>query len=151
VDKVGLTFIPSTPIPASVDGLTDSYWFAVWDRPIPVPYDLHPGGTVYLQDSVTGVIVWETTVTDMVAVPYESSQMLRDFLSSRWGPGASTIRGSDPCPGFCVAWRANAVERLDLTVPEGLDPLESWTSTYHLDWDERELRGLRDEGPCPVC
>ena len=148
---MGLIFIPSTRIPQTVGDLQDAYWFAVWDRPIPVPHDLHPTGTVYLQDEVSGTILWETTVTDMVAVPYESSDMLRDYLSTRWGIPASGISGADPCPGFAIAWRADSVNQLELTVPEGLEPLEMWTSTFHIERDERERRGLRDEGPCPVC
>lgn len=148
---MGLVFIPSTAMPPSPEALRDAYWFAVWDRPIPVPHDLLPGGTVYLADPLSGTIVWETVVVDMVSVPYESSLMLRDHLSRRWHLEASEIRGDDPCPGYCIAWRAAPVARLDLALPEGLDPLHMWTSTYHLTEEERELRGLRDEGPCPVC
>lgn len=147
---MGLVFVSSTPIPATVADFDGAYWYAVWDRPVPSPHDLLPGGTVYLADEA-GTIVWETTVTDMVAIPYESSEMLREYLAKRWGLRASPINGNDPCPGYCMAWRAEPVERLDLVVPEGLEPLETWASTRHLDEAERTLRGLRDEGPCPVC
>lgn len=148
---MGLIFIPSTPIPSTDASLADAYWYAVWDRPITVPHDLRPGGTIYLADPGSGTIVWETLVTDTLAVPYESSDMLRTYLSRRWALPASTVSGDNPCPGFCIAWRASAVERVDLIVPDDLEPLSMWTSTRHLDAEERQRRGLRDEGPCPIC
>ena len=148
---MGLIFIPSTPIPSTEAALADAYWYAVWDRPITVPHDLRPGGTVYLADPASGTIVWETLVTDTIAVPYESSDMLRTFLTRRWALPASIVNGDDPYPGFCIAWRATAVEQVNLVVPDDLDPLAMWTSTRHLDDEERNRRGLRDEGPCPTC
>jgi hypothetical protein len=145
---VPLVFTPSTPIPRNEPAVREAYWFAVWDRPIAVPFDLQIGGTVYLYDTTTDTLAWRTTLTDTIAVPFEHTDALREHLTRRWGMNASQIVGDTPSPGFAIAWRAEPDELLGITRPDAARALEQWENVHHIDAATREAWALRADGLC---
>jgi hypothetical protein len=150
MDPMPRVFVPSNPIPDSPDALPAAYWYAVWDRPITVPHDLRPGGTMYLYDDKTDTLVWRTTVTETVAVPYEHIDDFRRLLASRWGVKPTPLDDA-PLPGFGIAWRAEPGELLLTPRPDGFPPLQTWDSTGHLDPETAVAWGLEVDIPCLDC
>jgi hypothetical protein len=127
-----LVFAPSNPMPDDEHELRAAYWYAVWDRPIVVPVDLQPGGTIYLYDDRTDRLAWRTTVVDTIAVPFEHVDDFRRLLTTRWQVPATELRDA-PTPGFGIAWRAEPDELLLTPRPPGVPALHIWDATGHLD------------------
>ena len=142
---MGLIFTPSTPMPAREEVLESMVWYCVWDRPWNSHRLLARGSTVFLYDAGREVVRWETELTEVLAVPFESSDSFRDHVRRKWGQWVTPLGDDGPLPGWGVAWRARAVRRVDVTRPVGSPPLEQWTPTCTLDDGWRRALGIDTE------
>jgi hypothetical protein len=145
-----LVFVPSNPMPADEDAVRAAYWYAVWDRPIAVPFDLQPGGTVYLYDDRCDTLTWRTTVVETIAVPFEHVDDFRRLLTARWQVPATELNDA-PVPGFGIAWRAEPDELLLTPRPPGVAALGTWDAIGHLDPAVAAAWGVESEIPCLTC
>ena len=132
-DHIGVLFAPSTPMPRTAQAVQDSAWYAVWSAPWDSANVLAPLRSVFLIDAGAGVVEWETEITDVVAVPFESVDAFRDLITRRWGHPVTRVTGTEPRPGWGVAWRAVPVRYLGLSSPEGAGALQSWNLVSDLD------------------
>jgi hypothetical protein len=132
-DHIGVLFSPSTPMPRSTQAVEDSVWYAVWPSPWDSASVLAPLRSVFLVDAEAGVVEWQTEITDVVAVPFESVDAFRDLIARRWGHPVTRVTGTEPRPGWGVAWRAAPVRHLGVSRPEGAEALRSWDLVSDLD------------------
>lgn len=132
-DHIGVLFSPSTPMPRSAREVEHSVWYAVWPAPWDSASVLAPLRSVFLIDSEAGVVGWQTEITDVVAVPFESVDAFRDLIARRWGHPVTRVAGTEPRPGWGIAWRALPVRRLGVSRPNGAGALRSWDLVSDLD------------------
>ena len=98
-------------MPELADEFESMSWLLSWaDGPWHL-HDLEVGGTVLLVDVAAQQIVWETRVTHMVAVPYESVGDLAVEILRRWN---LVLETPEMVPGgFCIGWRAESIARVN--------------------------------------
>ncbi len=106
-----LVFSPSKPITRSKAALHHEYWFAWWDRLVPFPVELTPGGIVYLYEAATDTLVWHSSVSEVSIRPLDHTDAAREQLARRWRVEPSTVCGSAPSPGYAITWRVTPTER----------------------------------------
>lgn len=147
-DHIGVLFSPSTPMPRTAQAVHDSVWYAVWSSPWDSASVLAPLRSVFLIDSEAGVVEWETEITDVVAVPFESVDAFRDLITRRWGHPVTRVAGAEPRPGWGVAWRAVPVRHLGVSRPEGAGTLKSWDLVSDLDEAWRAALGNASTESC---
>ena len=140
--RSGLVFTPSTTIPTTDEQVREGVSYMVWDAPWETFEHFAVGETIYLVDPVTDRIVWETRVAESVSVPFESADAFRDMIAGRWGQAIVTKTGTDPLPGWGVAWRAEPVRQLDLARPADQDVWPGFMFTSQLDEPTAAALGL---------
>ncbi|CAB4555136.1 unannotated protein [freshwater metagenome] len=140
--RAGMVFTPSTTIPTTDEQVREEVSYMVWDAPWETFEHFAVGETIYLVDPATDRIVWETRVTESVSVPFESADAFRDMIAGRWGKPIFAKTGTDPLPGWGVAWRAEPVRQLDLARPADQDPWLGFMFTSQLDEPTAAALGL---------
>lgn len=140
--RSGLVFTPSTTIPTTEEQVREGVSYMVWDAPWETFEHFAVGETIYLVDPATERIVWETRVADSVSVPFESADAFRDMIAGRWGKPIVTKTGTDPLPGWGVAWRAEPVRQLDIPRPAEQMPWLGFMFTSQLDEPTAAALGL---------
>lgn len=140
--RSGLVFTPSTRIPTTDEQVREGVSYMVWDAPWETFEHFAVGETIYLVDPATDRIVWETRVAESVSVPFESADAFRDMIAGRWGQPIDTKTGTDPLPGWGVAWRAEPVRQLDLARPADQDAWPGFMFTSQLDEPTAAALGL---------
>ncbi|MEI7888121.1 MAG: hypothetical protein WCJ04_12080 [Actinomycetes bacterium] len=140
--RSGLVFTPSTTIPTTDEQVREGVSYMVWDAPWETFEHFAVGETIYLVDPATDRIVWETRVAESVSVPFESADAFRDMIAGRWGKPIVTKTGTDPLPGWGVAWRAEPVRQLDLARPADQDAWPGFMFTSQLDAPTAAALGL---------
>ncbi|KLR60310.1 hypothetical protein IMCC26207_110556 [Actinobacteria bacterium IMCC26207] len=140
--RSGLVFTPSTTIPATEEQVREEVTYMVWDAPWETFEHFAVGETIYLVDPATDRIVWETRVAESVSVPFESADAFRDMIAGRWGKPILIKTGTDPLPGWGVAWRAEPVRQLDLARPADQDAWPGFMFTSQLDEPTAAALGL---------
>jgi hypothetical protein len=121
-----LLYDPGEYMPTSIIDFDQMSWMLTWnDGPWHI-HDLEPGGTVYLvRAGETQRIIWETRVTHSFGVPYEAVGDLAAEVRRRWGLRIQTPKMTPG--GFCIGWRAEAVDRLEReprTLPDWIIPAD---------------------------
>lgn len=145
---MGIIFTPSTPLPSSDTDVETAVWYCVWDAPWASRRLLAPGATVYLHDGARQMVRWETVLTDVIAVPFESADAFRDHLQRRWQTWVTPLDDGGPVPGFGVAWKAQALRQLAALRPDGSPELKQWASVCGLDDGWCSALGLPIDEPC---
>ena len=140
--RSGLVFTPSTTIPTTDEQVREGVSYMVWDAPWETFEHFAVGETIYLVDPATDRIVWETRVAESVSVPFESADAFRDMIAGRWGQAIFAKTGTDPLPGWGVAWRAEPVRQLDLARPADQDAWPGFMFTSQLDAPTAAALGL---------
>jgi hypothetical protein len=140
--RSGLVFTPSTRIPTTDEQVREGVTYMVWDAPWETIEHFAVGETIYLVDPATERIVWETRVAESVSVPFESADAFRDMIAGRWGQPIVTKTGTDPLPGWGVAWRAEPVRQLDIPRPAEQKPWAGFMFTSQLDEPTAAALGL---------
>lgn len=133
VDPAARIYAPSEGMPADEDAVRIWVHFCVWNQPWNWRAAFDVGTTVFLKVRELPVIEWETRIVDLIAVPFESADAFRDMLRERWDRTIGPIVGESPAPGFGIAWRAEPIRRLELSLPPGAGELPEWCAVGDLD------------------
>ncbi len=114
-------------LPDTADGLTGGHWFNLWPKKL-WPYDeLELGDTVYWYHSPSKCIVWRSRVVDVSRFPYSQKEQVKANLHLTDPQAAERYFVEAPEPGFCLAYRVEAVERMSLSKPEEFRfPQKGW-------------------------
>lgn len=95
-------------------------WFSLWRNRL-WPYDnLQPGDELYWYESPSKRIVWRTLVTQVEAFPYASLAAALDRVDEAFEVEIDREQrylDGKPDEGYCLAYRVDAVERLNLPKP----------------------------------
>jgi hypothetical protein len=107
-------------LPESPDDM-GAVWFSLWRNRL-WPYEqLREGDDLYWYETPTKRLVWRSRVTRVDAFPYTSVDAALDRIDE--GFGVETDRkqpyvDGKPDEGYCLAYRVEALERLDLPKPD---------------------------------
>ena len=142
VGAEGVVFAAADPVPEGADELRDWVWFALWSAPWDTRLVFELGSAVYLATPQLDRVVWESSVREVISVPFESAEAFREMVGRRWGQPLGEVDGLSPAPGWGVAWRADPVRRLDVVCPDAAADAPRWQLTEHLDPAWRRALGL---------
>lgn len=110
-------------LPASADEMEADVWFSLWRYRLWPYEELREGDDLYWYETPSKRIVWRTRVAQVDAFPYESLDAVVDHIDDAFGIETDTeqpyLQGK-PQAGYCLAYRVEALERLDLPKPDGL-------------------------------
>lgn len=110
-------------LPASADEMGADVWFSLWRYRLWPYEELREGDDLYWYETPSKRIVWRTRVAQVDAFPYESLDAAVDHIDDAFGIETDTeqpyLQGK-PQAGYCLAYRVEALERLDLPKPDDL-------------------------------
>lgn len=130
---MALVFVPtSASMPLDPDEFPATWWYALWDAPVPRHLLPAEGGTVFLAGP-DGVVRWETEVASVVVVPYEHPDAFLAHATRRFGTPAGPVVGTAPVPGFALAWSARPVRELSVDAGALGVRMTGWSDTDALD------------------
>ena len=107
-------------LPESPEEMGD-VWFSLWRNRL-WPYDeLQVGDELCWYESPSKRVVWRTQVTQVDSYSYDSLGSALDRIDEQFDVDVDReqryLRGK-PDVGYCLAYRVEAVERLDLPKPD---------------------------------
>ncbi len=103
-------------LPESPDEMGD-VWFSLWHNRLWPYEELREGDDLYWYETPTKRIVWRTRVVKVDAFPYESLDAAVDRIDDAFGVETDREQrylDGKPHEGYCLAYRVEALERLDL-------------------------------------
>lgn len=107
-------------LPEFPDEMED-VWFSLWRNRLWPYEELREGDDLYWYETPTKRIVWRTRVAQVDASPYNSLDAALDRIDDQFGVAidrAQRYLDDKPQEGYCLAYRVEALERLDLPRPE---------------------------------
>jgi hypothetical protein len=123
VEELSMAFVTSRGfyLPESPEQMAADVWFSLWRNRL-WPYDeLREGEDLYWYETPSKRIVWRSRVAQVNAFPYESLDAAVDRIDDAFGIETDTeqlyLQGK-PQVGYCLAYRVEALKRLDLPKPD---------------------------------
>lgn len=107
-------------LPASVRDLAAGPWHNMWAKK-QWPYrELQEGMTLYWYESPSGCIVWQSRVDGINRFAYESKDEVKKKLNLSPKQTAESYFVDAPPAGFCLTYKVEALQRLNLRKPAEL-------------------------------
>jgi hypothetical protein len=114
--------LPDTP-----EGLNDGVWFNMWAKKLWPYEELEHGDTLFWYESPSRCIVWRSKVVDVIRFPYERKKDVETKLKLTTVDAAQPYFVDAPDSGFCLSYRVEAIERVNLPKPEAFRfPQQGW-------------------------
>ena len=105
-------------LPQLSDAMRTNVWFNMWTMNRWPYKELNPGETLLWYESPNQHIVWSTNVTDVTRFPYSRREEVAAKLKLSAVEAAQPYFVKAPASGFCLSYRVNPIERLDLSRPD---------------------------------
>lgn len=126
-----MTYITSRGfyLPVSAEGLREAYYFNMWQKRLWPYKELITGDELLWYETPSGRLVWKSRVVEVERFAYSRKDEVRNNLVSRFGAldeDQPYFRDA-PKQGYCVAYKVEPLERLDIPKPEGVRfPMSGW-------------------------
>ena len=107
-------------LPKNRTEMSAALWFNLWVRASSIHRELIPNDRVYWYETPSQALVWETTVKQVDRTSYTSKSQVADWIKARFGePDEKSVYFREaPASGFCLAWRVDAIRRLNVPKPQ---------------------------------
>jgi len=109
--------------------MADELWFNMWQRKLWPYQELVPSDLLYWYESPSKRIVWRTRVAAVDRFSYASKREAARGLKERFGDfdEGQPYYVRAPEQGFCLAWKVDPLQRLNLAKPRGFRfPQQGW-------------------------
>ena len=114
-------------LPDTAEGLASALWFNLWPNRLWPYNELELGDTVYWYHSLSKCIVWRSHVVDVNRFPYRQKDQVKKNLNLNASQAAEPYFVKAKEPGFCLAYKVEALESMSIRKPEGLRfPQKGW-------------------------
>lgn len=100
-----------------------SVWFNLWVNKLWPYSELQPGDELYWYESSSKKAVWRTRVMQVEAFQYSDLDSALDALDRAFGctiDRSQPYLDGKPSTGYCLGYRVDAEELLDIPKPAGL-------------------------------
>lgn len=98
-------------------------WFSLWMNRLWPYNELQSRDELYWYESPSRAIVWRTQVIQVEAVAYDDRDQALEGIEQAFGVAIDrkqTYLDDRPSTGFCLAYRVEALEKMNLPKPAGV-------------------------------
>jgi hypothetical protein len=114
-------------LPDDADAFSSGLWFNLWTKKLWPYNDLEPGATLYLYESPSKCIVWESRIVEVLRFSYKKKKEVEQKLNLTAVQAAQNYFVDGPEAGYCLSYKVVAVERLSIARPDDFKfPHQGW-------------------------
>jgi hypothetical protein len=110
-------------LPDSAEAMNEAIWFNLWRNRLWPYRDVQRGDELYWYETSSERIVWRTRISELAAFAYASLDEALARIEAAFVvhvDRAQPYLTGKPDSGFCLAYRVDVIERVDLARPAGV-------------------------------